>query len=137
MIEYIKHVNLSTIIYQTNDELTINKPMLAYIKDLCHKQLFDYDGYKKAVKKQFGIKYKIPLYINSFTELIPLERIKNYDNIWINYAAISDIIKLNKGCEIIFTSGRAIMVKYSYHMVRKQIKRLEEIINYASKHFHV
>jgi len=137
MIEYIKHQQLSTIIYQTKRDEIINKSSISVIHDLCMKHLFSYEGYKKAIKKQLGFQYKIPIYINYHIQLIPTERVKNYENIWLNYYLISEINNLGIKSEVIFYSGRKLIVETKYHILMKQIKRLEQIILYASKHFHV
>jgi len=103
---------------------------------MCYKYLFDYQGYKNAIKRVFGYKYKIPLYIDTQIQLIPTERIKNYENIWVNFQAIEKIVPLDGDLEIQFYSGHKLRIKVSMKTMKKQIKRLEQIRIYLSKHFH-
>lgn len=136
MIEYIKHNNLLTYVYKTYETNIIHKPVISYIKTMCYQHLFDYQGYKNAIKRVFGYKYKIPLYIDTQIQLIPTERIKNYENIWVNFQAIEKIISLDSNLEIQFYSGHKLRIKVSMNTMKKQIKRLEQIRIYLSKHFH-
>jgi competence transcription factor ComK len=136
LIEYIKHHQLLTYVYKNNETEIINKPVISYIKSLCYKHLFNYEGYKDAIKRVFGFKYKIPLYIDESLQLIPIERVRNYENIWVNFKAIDEIKVKEDTLEIYFYSHQKITIKSKMKTMKNQIKRLEQIRIYVSKHFH-
>ncbi|MCR3906286.1 MAG: competence protein ComK [Tenericutes bacterium] len=136
MIEYIVNTASGSIIYQEDQIETYKSSNLSYIKLLCEKGLFTYDGYIKTIKKVLDIKYKVPVYISDYLMLIPLKRVRDYDNIWINYASIKNIKKNDKGIEIEFYSQRKLYLKYSLNSLSKQIKYLEMIKIMKVKHFH-
>jgi competence transcription factor ComK len=68
--------------------------------------------------------------------MIPTKRVRDYDNIWINYAAIDEIILRSGGIEIYFFGERQIYLKYSLNTLKNQIKVLSFIRSSKVKHFH-
>ena len=137
MIEYIAHFNLNTIIYKTDEEKTVSKSVLSIINRICMDELITYDGYKKAIKHKFNYQYKIPIYLNAHIQLIPLERVRNYTNIWVNYAAIKDVRIESDMIRLVFISGRNLDLFIKPKILSKQVERLNQIRLYRSKHFHV
>ncbi len=137
MIEYITHLNLNTIIYKTDKTEILSKSVLSIINKICMDELTTYDGYKKAIKHKFNYQYKIPLYLNDNIQLIPIERVRNYANIWVNYAAIKDV-KIESGIiRLVFISGRNLDLFIKPKILSKQVERLNQIRLFRSKHFHV
>lgn len=136
MIEYLVNNGYGCLIYKNGIVSQSNGTNLSYIKKICIEHLFTFEGYIKAVQKKFGKRYKIPLFIDCNLMLIPLKRIRDYDNIWVNVAAISDIFEQNNTIEIVFESQRKLQLNISMKSLRKQIKYLEVIRNVKVKHFH-
>ncbi|MFA6800624.1 MAG: competence protein ComK [Acholeplasmataceae bacterium] len=136
MIEYIINERLKTIIYRNNTTEISDKSMVFVIKTLCYDHLLSYEGYKKAVKTKLGYYYKIPLYLDMQTQLIPIKRIKDFDNIWINLPAIKDIKNNDTFVCINFYSGKTLHLKIEYKTLIKQIEQLNQIRIFVSKHFH-
>ncbi|MGE4320885.1 MAG: competence protein ComK [Acholeplasmataceae bacterium] len=137
MIEYIEHAGLMTKVVKTHEILYFNKPMITIIKNLCYDKLFSYEGYKKAVRKRLDMSYRLPLYIDEDLQLFPIENTRNYENMWINSVLIKDIHMSEDGVSITFFSMHKIYVNTSLNSINKQIKRLNQIRNLLSKHFHV
>jgi hypothetical protein len=136
MIEYMANDPLGTIIYQI-DKITHYSHSLIYtINLMCEKQLFTYDGYRKAVSHQLNIKHLIPLYLDEDTQLLPTKRIRDYHNIYINYQAIASYSICHEMLEIIFISGRKIYIKMSLYSFKLHIQKLKKIRNTKVKHFH-
>lgn len=136
MIDYIKNEQLKTVIYKNNMCEYKNQSAQAFIKQLCHEKLFTYEGYKKATKIMLKYKYKIPLYIDEYLQLIPTKGYKEYDSIWINIAAIKTYDHDINGVKIRFNSGEILYLNISMKYIKNQIYRLNEIRNLLSKHFH-
>jgi len=113
-----------------------NKNNLSLIKQMCLDALFSYEGYLKAFQKKFGKVYRIPIYIDEEHMFIPIKRTRDFDNIWINYAAIHDINHGGNKIELIFESKQNLHINISFKSLKRQIMYLEAIQNTKVKHFH-
>lgn len=136
MIEYIINHRNGSLIFQSDSIKQSNKTNLSIIKKLCLSALFTYDGYLKAVQNEFGKSYLIPVYIDEELMFIPIKRTRDYENIWINYAALIDVVSYHDYIEIIFDSTRKLSINISLKSFQKQIKYLEAIRKAKVKHFH-
>ncbi|OHE41790.1 MAG: hypothetical protein A2102_01315 [Tenericutes bacterium GWF2_38_8] len=136
MIQYIENTAEGSILYQEGAIIKLTISNLSYIKKKCIESLFTYDGYLKAIHKKLGFRYKVPVYIDDVTLMIPTKRVRDYDNIWINYASIRELIEGLEGTDIIFYGNRQIHLKNSYQTLKKQIDELERIRFIKVKHFH-
>lgn len=136
MIEWIANEQNQTIVYQTEGIKTYAIFNLSYVKHLCLDHLFTYEGYIKAIKHQFDFKYRIPIYLDASLILIATRRIKDYENIWINYASIASITYIGNRIRLGFTSHQTIDIAMTRQAFSEQIKRILKIKFHISKHFH-
>ncbi len=136
MIEYIVNNEYGCLIYQSDDIKQSHKNNLSLIKKMCLEAFFSYDGYLKAVQNKFGKTYRIPVYINEEHMFIPIKRTRDYDNIWLNYAAIIEVNDYDNQIELVFGSKRKLYINISLKSLARQIKYLEAIRNAKVKHFH-
>jgi competence transcription factor ComK len=127
MIEYITNNRYGSLIYTIDGIIQHDRTSFFEIKRLCLESFFSYDGYLKAVKKQFQISYKIPIYIHDALQFIQTKRVRDHDNIWFNYAAVINVKDLNKSIEIEFVSGNKLLINISYHTLKTQILYLDQI----------
>jgi competence transcription factor ComK len=133
---YIVNTAYGCIIYQKNESIKKSINTFSYIKKLCLEHLFTYHGYIEACRKVLKLKYKIPLYINDVLQLIPIKSVREYDNIWVNYAYIKSYEAHNDGIEVFFYDGTQIVLNVSIKTFTTQIKRLNVIREVKVKHFH-
>jgi competence transcription factor ComK len=133
---YIIHTAFGCQIYQKDGSIKEYVSTFSYVKKLCMQHLFTYQGYIKACRKKLGFKYKIPIYINDCLQLIPLKSVRDYDNIWVNYAHIRSFEVHKEGLEIFFFDGTRIVLNISIKTFKTQIKRLNTIREVKVKHFH-
>lgn len=136
MIEYIINNAKGSLIYQSHSMKQSNKTNLSIIKEICISSLFTYEGYLKAVQTKFGKSYRIPVYINEEQMYMPTKRTRDYDNIWINYSALIDVVSLGDHVEVTFESQRKLCINISLKSLQRQIMYLEAIRNAKVKHFH-
>jgi competence transcription factor ComK len=137
MIEYIINDFEGSLIYQNHDIITKSKQSsLAYIKQLCIKHYFTYQGYLEAIKKELGYCYKIPIYMSEQNMFFQTQRARDYDNIWINFFAIESVQKKENTLLIIFKSQRKLQISLTLKQFEKQKAQLEFIRNQKVKHFH-
>ncbi len=137
MIEYIINNAYGCLVFQNGTEYQFKISNLSFIKKMCFEYLFTYESYLKSVQKKTGKVYKLPIYIDESLMMIPTQRIRNFDNIWINYAAIKKFYQHKDGIELIFNSEIKLIVDISIESFRREIKYLDIIKNEKVKHFHI
>jgi competence transcription factor ComK len=135
-MNYIINSKHGCNIYQKDNMDYFKGSSISYIKQLCQKHLFTFEGYLKSCRAVFKYKYKIPLYITDSIQLIPTKSAKHMDVIWINYAQIKHFMVKNQNLLLVFHDGMEKMIEMSEIAWIKQIKRLDMIKSYKVKHFH-
>lgn len=136
MIEYIINNASGCLVFQNGTSIQNSKTNLGYVKQLCMDNLFTYEGYLKSVRYLFNKHYLIPVYVNEIVMLIPTKRVRDYENIWINYQAIENIKSTTYGVCILFFSKIELNINLKIETLQKQIQYLKEIRNHKVKHFH-
>ena len=108
-----------------------------WIKRRCLSHLKTYEGYIKAVQANFSFKYQIPVLLSESEQYIPTKRIKDYDHIWINAAAVKCYAFNGKQTTFIFYSGNKISISISKSTVNRLLVCLKQIDNFQVKPFHL
>lgn len=109
--------------YQTHD-CTFQK----YINRILIKRFNDLNALEKSIKKVFGYKNKIPLFIDSNNLLLCLRSYRMNESIYINFHSIKNFERVNKRILIEFHSGHVLRLKQESGL-RVQMKRAREIID--------
>lgn len=135
-MNYITNHAYGCMLYKKDFNEVIKMSSISYIKHLCESHLFTYQGYLKACRKKFDLKYKIPLYICEMIQLIPTKSYRTYDVIWINYAYIMQYEAINDKVRVYFFDGSHLITDISYQTLKNQIIRLNQIREVKVKHFH-
>ncbi|MBN2268745.1 MAG: competence protein ComK [Acholeplasmataceae bacterium] len=136
MIEYIKHEHQMTYIYQDSHISKHKHSMNAIIHSLCIEHLITYDGYVKAIQKKYHKSQRIPLVLSNDLMLIPIMRIRDYENIWINHSAIKAFYTSPKGIIITFFSNHTLEIDKNMAFLEKAINFVNIIKKEKVKHFH-
>ena len=121
MINYIQILNRSIKI---NDDLIINKTFENYIDGLLINDLSTYQGRLNAIRKKYGFKKLIPIYINDLLCLFPLENKRSINNIYINVNAVKFVD--DNGC-LYFYDNSLIKSNKKGKTINKYIKRAKTI----------
>lgn len=129
MIEYIINHPTGSLIFFQDETVYSKKNALSIVKSLCIEGLTTYEGYIKAVKKKLNYSYRIPVYLSEELCLFQTQRVRDYDNIWINYCAIKDMINLKDKTELLFKSGKKLIVNIRLNQIQEQIRRIHDIKN--------
>lgn len=134
MILFLKNTNEGTRVYKSNFKYSNLSNSLNYnIEKLCNKFLFSYNGYKKALKMKLNLKSLQPLYLNKNLILIPIKNIKDYDNLFINFKAITSIIKINsENTKLIFDTGEFLNINKNINFFFEKEKEIIKIENYLN-----
>ncbi|MGI6787522.1 MAG: competence protein ComK [Acholeplasmataceae bacterium] len=132
MIKYIINTPYGSNIIKENEIIESKDSNLSIIKKICLDNLFTYDGYLKAINKIFNKKHNIPVYVNKKNLFIPLKRVRDYDNIWINYASILTYKSYDKKTLIIFNDYEKMIINLKYDLFKKRVELLSNIIMYKN-----
>lgn len=136
MIEYIANDNKGCTVYQIESERHHPFSALYIVKRICLEHLFTYDGYKKSIEFLFHKIHLVPIVLSKNLILLPTERARNYENIWINIKAIQKLTKSESGIIITLMSGKQVLVHRSMKQILNQIAFSKEIESIKVKHFH-
>jgi competence transcription factor ComK len=127
MIEYIENHPLGSTIFYIDDIKQSTHRAQYHIECLCKQALFTYEGYIKALKKVINVSYQIPVFIDQLHGFIPISRVRDYENKWINWFAVSKINEHFNELELQFISGRRLYINYSMKRLKKRIDLLMKI----------
>lgn len=133
MMNYLCNCSTGTAIYQNQTVKYVNHSNLFFVKQLCMQHLFSFEGYLKAIKQQFKKTYRIPIYFNNRLMLIPTQRYRDYDNIWINYAAIKNYWQTANTLTIEFDNLETVDINIKLKSFKRQIDLLSKIKKYKEE----
>lgn len=136
MIEYIKHEQQMTYIYQDTQIEKQKQSVMFVIKKLCLEHLTTYEGYVKAIQNKYDKHHLIPLILSNELSLIPIMRVREYDNIWINACAIKSIKTITNGVMITFLSENTLKIDKNISFLKNSIIFANTIKKEKVKHFH-
>ena len=127
-INYIK-VYTNKIIINNNQTkyISLNK----YLDSILLDQLTTYDGRICAVREKYGFVKLTPIYINKTNILIPLNNLKDFENIYINICNIIKLESKKHNTLIVFKDTEHIIVNKKINMINKYIKRAITINHYS------
>jgi len=136
MIDYIVNSPNGAIVYQDQQIIHEKFSNLYHIKKKCMDAFFSYEGYIKAVNKRINRYQLIPIVIDQNQQWIPTCSPKSYDNIWINYAAVSEMIPMGSQTLVCFYSGNQLHIQRTYRSLLTQVEDIVKIRIEKVKHFH-
>jgi hypothetical protein len=132
MIKYIVNTPYGSKIIKSNKILLSKDNNLTIIKKMCIENLFTYEGYLKAINKLFSKKHNIPVFINRDNQFIPIKRVRDYDNIWVNYSQVLTYKKYDNQTVIIFKDYQQLEINLKVNLFEKRVKMLYEIYRYKN-----
>ena len=132
-LEYYTNDSNGSILFSNNKPYLIKERSLYITNHLAKRYLTSVNSYFKALKEVISSKYNNPLYLDLKMILIASKGIKEYENIWINFALIKNYRISNDLTEIYFESGNKLVIKTSKTYLIKQISKIKEIENYLKK----
>lgn len=130
MLLYITQSGQYTALVFENYVQQADKSSLSIVKLLCQRSLFSYESRIATTNKYLNTTTKTPIYINNSLLLIPTKSPRQYDNIWINYKAISNINSINNHTEVVFIQHKTLIINQSTKQFKSKIKICEKLCNY-------
>lgn len=131
--EYIINDSFGSKVFY-NDKILFFKERALYVMDyLCRLKLTSLKSYNEGVRNISNYKYNIPIYLNEEQIFIAISNIKEFENIWINYAKISNIEAYEEETIINFKSGNQIKIAKNPVFFNKQFEKINKIKKYLQK----
>lgn len=123
-IRYDKKLNI-TYVKTLNDKIIeYNDKPFKVISLWCLMNGSTIEGRMDAFKSILNISQKCPIYVTSNCILIPSLSINNDECIYVNFHNIFDIKKADNKTKITFINGKNETVDISYHVMHKQMNRV-------------
>lgn len=123
-IRYDKKLNI-TYVKTLNDKIIeYNDKPFKVISLWCLMNGSTIEGRMDAFKSILNISQKCPIYVTSNCILIPSLSISNDECIYVNFHNIFDIKKADNKTKITFINGKNETVDISYHVMHKQMDRV-------------
>ncbi|WP_138419866.1 competence protein ComK [Aquibacillus sediminis] len=132
------HIDYDTIVLEVGRKLYVKKTPLQLIKQACLAGGASYDGRRKAVIYQMGVKRKVPIPICPQRKLFayPTQSPSEFNCHWIFYHHVQSI-RPNLSIKnpdiktiITFKNGEQIFMNESYYVFEKQMQRTAICILY-------
>ena len=94
-----------------------------YFDDRLLNQLTSYKGRIDAVKRKFKIQKLIPVYIDNSNIFVPINNLKEYENIYINAARVIKTVAKGKSTIVYFIDKTKLEVNKNENLIIKYISR--------------
>lgn len=125
----IESNNKIKVVYDCYEKY-LEKSGEVFLNELCLKELCTKSGRIEAVKKVFGYKYNVPIFVNQDNIFL---KVKANKVAWINIISVGKIYKDNDKVNIIFFSGKVLKVNTGYKNFCKKFKMLDILFDYVKK----
>lgn len=111
MIDYIKNDCNGSVIFSQNKEFLIKERAYYVANYICKLHLTNIEAYYQATKSILNLHYKLPIYLSKHLIFLTTNSLKNYNNIFINYANIKSNTYNDNLAIIYFNSGTKLATK--------------------------
>ena len=105
-----------------------NKRFEKFISELCIMYLSTLQGRKEAIKKVFGYRYNVPIFVCEKMLFIKLDK-----RIWINIYEIKEVIKKEKDLVLILSNNEIITILKGYNKNIRKINDTKKVFSYIEK----
>ena len=131
-----RSTDYNTIVLTPKEKFYIRMSPLEIIKESCSKSFLTYEGSSAVIRKKLGIKYKVPLPINTALGIyaFPTMSSTHRDCIWLFYHRIEwieDISQKSKKfkSKVHFIDGTSLSLTVSTYTLNKQSRRVKQCID--------
>ena len=94
-----------------------------YFDNLLLNQLTSYKGRIDAIKRKFKFQKLIPVYIDNLNIFVPINNLKEYENIYINAARVIKTAAKGKSTIVYFIDKTKLEVNKNENLIIKYISR--------------
>lgn len=119
-----------TIVYGFNGVRSIASNYKKILNRVCEKELITLKGRLEVTAKIVNKRNNIPLYIN---DKLLFFKIRETNNIWINYFNVLEYQSKSGKTVIIFKNGETLLINKKMKYFKEIIKTVKKITFYAQK----
>lgn len=132
-LEYFHNDSNGSLIFINNKRYYVYERSLTVLQEVMSFYLTSYQSYFKTVTKVLNSKYNNPIVLGAYFSFIKTTNLNSYENIWINYQMISDIIAENQKLIITFISGNQLIINLKINYLDKQINKIIRLKTYLQE----
>ena len=134
-MHYITRSMVGITVGKQDEAIELPIGLRAYLEKLFITALTTMDGRMHALKKQFNLKYHIPLYINHKRAFYLTHPLRDLNTVCINYYQVLSIIKDSNGKGIVvFKDLSRLKINVDFARLKQKHEKTGKILN-AIKNF--
>ena len=127
MVYYLRRIDeRSCLMVQENGQQTVlQEPLLVILQRLCLRYGSTCEGRREAAACNLDIHQKVPI-------LFPTRALRNPECIWINYRAVDEIRRKEKGCIVQFHDESELFVSVDVRCIRRSMQLCKRYLSFLN-----
>lgn len=136
MVYYLRKIDeRSCLLVQENEQhAQLQEPILTILQRLCLRHGSTFEGRRAAAASNLDIHQKVPVLLSEVYQdvLFPTKAIRNPDCIWINYRAVDELRRSEKGCVIRFLDESELCILVDVRCIRRSMRLCERYLHFLN-----
>ncbi|MFP4478744.1 MAG: competence protein ComK [Candidatus Izemoplasmatales bacterium] len=128
MIDFIKVIDYQIHVLKNHQMFVFDEPFTKYFNRLLAPYFVNLSAREKLIKRTYGFKNKIPLFLNENHLFLCIKSYRMYEAFYINYYQVLEWKKMNDGV-IIYFKNKHCMYLDSYKSFIRQIEKVRQMTN--------
>lgn len=130
MIRYVRRLSSGKLLVVSDaGKVELDEPLTRWFSRLAEENLSTWEGRILAVKRQFGLRSRVPLYLAEDCLLLPVRTWRSPEAFYLNYHAVRSWEKDAEGNAVVRFADRARLSVGSWDAFRRRMaegRRIEE-----------
>ena len=124
-----------TVLTKEGEQTIVERPLLFLLNQWCTLHGSTLEGRRKAACANLYITQKAPILVSEITRDIffPTSALRNQKCIWINYRAVSEILRQNKKTRVIFRNGSELIVSLEIRAIKRSMRLCEQYLVFLTQ----
>ena len=112
----------------------LQEPVLVILQRLCMRHGSTFEGRRAAAALNLDIHQKVPILLSEIYRdvLFPTKAMRNPDCIWINYRAVDEVRRLEKGCVVQFHDESKLSLSVDIRCIRRSMRLCERYLSFLN-----
>lgn len=136
MVYYLQRIDeRSCLMVQENQQQArLQEPVLVILQRLCMRHGSTFEGRRAAAALNLDIHQKVPILLSEIYRdvLFPAKAMRNPDCIWINYRAVDEVRRLEKGCVVQFHDESKLSLSVDIRCIRRSMRLCERYLSFLN-----
>lgn len=136
MVYYLRRIDeRSYLMVQENGQQTVlQEPLLVILQRLCLRHGSTCEGRREAAACNLDIHQKVPILLSEVYQdiLFPTRALRNPECIWINYRAVDEIRRKEKGCIVQFHDESELFVSVDVRCIRRSMQLCKRYLSFLN-----